>query len=331
MKKRMFSLLLAITSLLCLTCLASASVGTKTLEAEYKNIKIEMNGQVITPKDAAGNAVEPFIVDGTTYLPVRAISEALGLDVDWDPATNTVKLTGAPSNSSNTSSVDYYPHFSVPMLDMVVGSEACISSAAEETTDSSTGNILYRYDPKKFITQDYLSQYAKILEASGFEKDPDGPLSFTYVNPVSNIAVGVSNDTSGNVSVLIMSLSRLSPKEIQLMATAYDITTGVHDLCLSAAYNVSAPSGSLDDTLIDTFLAYVNEYNDLDRGYTEVTGNAFSYVHNQIDIAEKVLASYLDCKTSASALQDFYKYSISEIDAFSVSKEYIFTYFQELT
>ncbi|MCL2401000.1 MAG: copper amine oxidase N-terminal domain-containing protein, partial [Oscillospiraceae bacterium] len=34
---------------------------------------------------------------GTTFLPVRAVAEALGQEVDWDGATNTVYLTGAAS------------------------------------------------------------------------------------------------------------------------------------------------------------------------------------------------------------------------------------------
>jgi len=42
-------------------------------------------------QDANGNYVEPFIIDGTTYLPVRGISNALNLGVGWDGENNTVK------------------------------------------------------------------------------------------------------------------------------------------------------------------------------------------------------------------------------------------------
>ena len=37
--------------------------------------------------------MEPFISEGTNYLPVRAVAEALGLKVDWDSASSTVVLT----------------------------------------------------------------------------------------------------------------------------------------------------------------------------------------------------------------------------------------------
>lgn len=59
----------------------------------FDNIKITLNGNEVIPKDVNGNSVEPFIIDGTTYLPVRAIGNALGLNVDWDSSTNTVILS----------------------------------------------------------------------------------------------------------------------------------------------------------------------------------------------------------------------------------------------
>lgn len=51
----------------------------------------------ITPKDTNGKVVEPFIVDGTTYLPIRAVSEALGKDVYWNGQTNTVYINENPA------------------------------------------------------------------------------------------------------------------------------------------------------------------------------------------------------------------------------------------
>ncbi len=77
-----------------------AKTGSETLEAWFSDIKIVINGAEIQPKDANGNTVEPFIVNGTTYLPVRAIGEALQKEVKWDGTTNTVSLndTTVPTN-----------------------------------------------------------------------------------------------------------------------------------------------------------------------------------------------------------------------------------------
>ena len=64
----------------------------KELTAYFGGIKISLDGQVFQPKTVDGNPVEPFIVDGTTYLPVRAVATALGMNVDWDGPNQTVLL-----------------------------------------------------------------------------------------------------------------------------------------------------------------------------------------------------------------------------------------------
>lgn len=76
--------------------MAFAKNGTEVIEALYNNIKIYVDGVKIDPKDANGNAVEPFIYNGTTYLPVRAVGEAIGKPVTWDGTTYSVYLGEKP-------------------------------------------------------------------------------------------------------------------------------------------------------------------------------------------------------------------------------------------
>ena len=60
---------------------------------EYRDIKICIDGEIITPTDADGNFVEAFIIDGTTYLPVRAVTNAFGKEVSWDENTHTLYIS----------------------------------------------------------------------------------------------------------------------------------------------------------------------------------------------------------------------------------------------
>lgn len=76
--------------------IAYARTGSEFIEAVYNDIKIYVDGILINPKDPDGNAVEPFIYNGTTYLPVRAVGEAVGKQVSWDGATNSVYLGEVP-------------------------------------------------------------------------------------------------------------------------------------------------------------------------------------------------------------------------------------------
>ena len=64
----------------------------KEIQAQYNDISIYVDGGRITLTDANGNVVEPFIYDGTTYLPVRAISEALSKTVSWDEDTRSIYI-----------------------------------------------------------------------------------------------------------------------------------------------------------------------------------------------------------------------------------------------
>ncbi|MCL1882950.1 MAG: stalk domain-containing protein [Defluviitaleaceae bacterium] len=69
-----------------------ANSVTQNISVTYRNIRIVVNGEPITPRDGAGNVVEPFIFGGTTFLPIRAVSQALGMYVQWDGDTSTVYI-----------------------------------------------------------------------------------------------------------------------------------------------------------------------------------------------------------------------------------------------
>ena len=92
MKEKLKGIIIGIVIGATLVPTSYAIVGTVTKELSYNNIKIALDGKEVKPTDANGNYVEPFIIDGTTYLPVRGIANALGLYVDWDGKTNSVIL-----------------------------------------------------------------------------------------------------------------------------------------------------------------------------------------------------------------------------------------------
>ena len=66
--------------------------ATTLYDVVNRGIKVVINGEELIPTDADGNRVEPIIVDGTTYLPVRAIANAFGEPVYWDGPNTTVYL-----------------------------------------------------------------------------------------------------------------------------------------------------------------------------------------------------------------------------------------------
>lgn len=101
----------------------------KQATLNYQDIKITLNGELVTPKDGAGNVVEPFTIDGTTYLPVRAIANAMGLEVNWNGATNTVEIA-APVMGGNSS---YSPEASDGVIKLAFYHHLCSSAYYTES------------------------------------------------------------------------------------------------------------------------------------------------------------------------------------------------------
>ena len=105
--KKFISILLAVCLLLSLGSTAFAA-GTTTRQAElyYREVKILLDGKELIPQDVNGKSTEPFIIDGTTYLPIRAVASALGLKVEWKAETSSIHLTaGGEANYGSGESV----------------------------------------------------------------------------------------------------------------------------------------------------------------------------------------------------------------------------------
>lgn len=94
-KKKMVIAFVVMLSILILPAAqySHASVMKKTVDAWYRDIKIVANGtQVQMP-------LEPFIMNDSTYVPVRAISDILGKNVAWDGATSSITITDKPGSN----------------------------------------------------------------------------------------------------------------------------------------------------------------------------------------------------------------------------------------
>jgi hypothetical protein len=92
------------TKIACILCLVLTFiiVGTHYIIANpeteevkafiNRKIDIFVNEEVKTMTDASGNEVHPIIYNGTTYVPIRGVSQVLNMDVEWDSNTGNVYL-----------------------------------------------------------------------------------------------------------------------------------------------------------------------------------------------------------------------------------------------
>ncbi len=61
---------------------------TKSIDI-LPGINISIDGKEFVPTDVNGNIVEVFSYNGTTYVPLRAVSQAFGKKVGWEGQTKT--------------------------------------------------------------------------------------------------------------------------------------------------------------------------------------------------------------------------------------------------
>lgn len=84
MKKGLKGFIVGVIVTMMLTGVAYAGGITKTIKAVFNSVNIAVNGQKVT--------ADNILYEGTTYVPLRAISEMLGKDVVWDSSSNTANI-----------------------------------------------------------------------------------------------------------------------------------------------------------------------------------------------------------------------------------------------
>ena len=163
MKKKLFTILFVAAIVLSLALSAYASSAyTKQATLNYRGISISINGEVKPLTDANGNVVEPFIIDGTTYLPVRGIAEALGLNVEWDNATSTVIITDATQEPTPSPTPSSEPLNTTLQNDLIRRLDLCISSAGyqADAAQSAINDAISRGMGRSSYVEGYRTQFA---------------------------------------------------------------------------------------------------------------------------------------------------------------------------
>ncbi len=176
-----------------------ASTGTVQKELWYNNIKITLDGTTITPTDANGNYVEPFIIDGTTYLPVRGIANALGMNVQWDGNTNTVELKSLGYSSSEADLQTISVYTAEELLENI-GSNRKIILEAGSYNLSDVYNLENRYIDNQKYSEGYIIENVENLTIEGnaeilIDDIMADVLAFDYCSNINLIGITVGHST----------------------------------------------------------------------------------------------------------------------------------------
>ena len=138
---------------------AMAAASSRTIQVE-DGIQLSLNGATFIPRDVNGKEVSVFLYNGTTYVPVRAVSEAMGVDVSFDSATRTVALvtpdqSAAQQGSSTGSYISAERAKEIALADTGVAAADAVflraqldwdDGRAEYEVEFYSGNMEYDYD-----------------------------------------------------------------------------------------------------------------------------------------------------------------------------------------
>lgn len=89
-----------VTTLLIMAMSISVLAAAQTIKVNG-GIKLKIDGQIFTPKDANGKTVDVFEYNGTTYVPLRAVSQAFGKEIAWDGTTRTAIIGSNGASGSH--------------------------------------------------------------------------------------------------------------------------------------------------------------------------------------------------------------------------------------
>ncbi len=100
---------LALTGIVSASMFAGAYAASNNQQIQAmlnRDIKVVYNGQTQAFADANGAVVYPISYNGSTYLPVRAISELVELPIEWVASTNTILLGSSEIQPMDVTKLD---------------------------------------------------------------------------------------------------------------------------------------------------------------------------------------------------------------------------------
>lgn len=123
---------------------AMAALTDKTIQVRG-GVGIYIDGEKLNPTDVNGNPVDTFIYNGTTYVPIRAVSTAFGKSIRYDSPTQSVYIGEEPGTKSYLLTV-------CPPYESSAGFPATVTMAGKKYANCMTtytdGYALFNLDGK---------------------------------------------------------------------------------------------------------------------------------------------------------------------------------------
>lgn len=271
MKKKILATVLVICAVIgSFSIGAVAASNNMTISALLSfSTPIKYNGQYQTFTDVNGNTVYPILYNGTTYLPVRAVCNMLGIPVDYDANTGTVLLGDngvvvqpqqAANNNDPAALAILTNQVSLDQPTLTTLNIGCIYNAAPNVPVNASssfslavsgdlsqlsGNVQVRV-AGEVVNQ---SKNAWMKKVNGqkicWEKDESGNWSSSYREPNSALATSTSMIKSGSL-FSDLKISKQDANEIVLEGKGTQLFDETFNVSESISKFVNTPVNNID-------------------------------------------------------------------------------------
>ena len=134
-----------ITAALCAGSLGFSlnAFGATSVSAQLTpDFTIVVDGTERTFYSATGNEAHPIVYNGTTYLPIRAIGELMGKNVNWDQSTLTISISGVRNTPDVKGTPDKYPETKKITAQIQDDFKIVVDGVTQKFTDAN-GDAVY--------------------------------------------------------------------------------------------------------------------------------------------------------------------------------------------
>ena len=144
MKKKTFAAIISVSMLASMGTGAFAATKLQEIKA-YLNpeIQVQVDGTFVELRDVKGNAIAPINYQNANYFPIRAISDALGVAVDFDAATQKIIIGEKVDGVSIAEGFDDMYHTKDPAQTTYKGKDYKEAYFNNNDSNRSMGLMLY--------------------------------------------------------------------------------------------------------------------------------------------------------------------------------------------
>jgi len=203
-------------TLICSILMTVLFTSSLAHAASYK--AVEPTFDVLVDGERFYSEPPVIVIDGSTYLPLRALGNALGVYVEWNADLGQVEVsTTKPVVPKEPSVANAYKKFEdVPDPEKVVG----VVSIAEESVSTDFGYVTsYGYEIPEEDIEYITTEYPDALSSSGYETyyydDSLGYNTLMMLNASTGRLLNIL--VQGNVMVVSIFEKKHTPDEWELL------------------------------------------------------------------------------------------------------------------